>query len=111
MNESKSQATLGCGQTGSITICKSFLQEQMNLEQLITKVEIIQALHVVKSNQSFRSTEKASERFREQFPDSKIAAGCSIHVDKIRYIIVYGIAPLVKDLLFKCERQMFYVQI
>ena len=47
----------------------------MNLQQLIAKSEIIQALHVVETNQSFLSTDKDSERFREQFPDSKIAAG------------------------------------
>ena len=53
MNESKSQATLDCSQTGSITVSKSLLQDQMNLQQLIAKVEIIQAVLVVKSNQSF----------------------------------------------------------
>ena len=47
----------------------------MNLPQLIAKSEIIQGLHVVETNQSFLSTDKDSERFREQFPDSKIAAG------------------------------------
>ena len=44
-----------------MTVSISFLQEQMNLQQLITKAEIIQALHVVESNQLFRSTEKDSE--------------------------------------------------
>ena len=99
MNESKSQATFGCSQTGSITVSKSLLQDQINLQQLIAKAEVIQALHVVESNQSFRATYKDSERFREQFPDSKIAAGYSMHGDKTRYIIVYGIAPFVKDFI------------
>ena len=99
MNESKSQAKLDCTQTGSITVSKSLLQDQMNLQQLIAKAEIFQALHVVESNQSFRPTDKDSERFREQFPDSKIAAGYSVHGDKTRYIIVYGIAPFVKDFI------------
>ena len=82
VNESKSQATLGCSQTGSKTVSKLLLQDQMNLQQLIAKAEIIQALLVVESNQSFQSTDKDSERFREQFPDSKIAAGYSMHADK-----------------------------
>ena len=82
VNESKSQATLGCSQTGSITVFKSLLQDQMNLLQLIAKAEIIQALHLVESNRSFRSTDKDSERFREQFPDSEIAAGYSMNADK-----------------------------
>ena len=66
VNESKSQVTLGYSKTGSITVSKSFLQDQVNLQQLIAKAEIIQALHVVESNQSFRSTNKDPERFREQ---------------------------------------------
>ena len=82
VNESKSQETLGCSQSGNITVSKSLLQDQMNLQQLIAKAEIIQALDVVESNQSFRSTDKDSRRFREQFPDSKIAAGYSMHADK-----------------------------
>ena len=53
MNELKSQATLGCNQTGSITVSKSPLQDKMNLQQLIAKAEVTQALHVVESNQSF----------------------------------------------------------
>ena len=89
--------TLGCSQTGSKTVSKSLLQDQINLQQLIAKAEIIQVLHVIESNHSFRSTAKDSERFREQFPDSKIAAGYSMHADKTRYIIVYGIASFVKD--------------
>ena len=97
--ESKSQTTLGCSQTGSITVSKSLLQDQMSLQQLIAKAEVIQALHVVESNQSFRSTDKDSERFREQFPDSKIAAGYSMHADKTQYIIVYRIAPFIKDFI------------
>ena len=99
MNESESKATLGCNQTGSITVSKSLLQDQMNLEQLIAKTKMIQTLHVVKNNKSFRSTDKGSEKFREQFSDSKIAAGYSIHVDKTQYILVYGIAPFVKDFI------------
>ena len=81
------------------------------MEQLTAKSELIQALHVVKSSQSFQSTDKDCERFREQFPDSKIAGGYSMHVDKTRHIIVYGIAPFVKDFVihdakgksFTCE--------
>ena len=99
MNESKSQATLGCSQTGSITVSKSFLQEQINLQQLITKAEIIQALHVVENNQSFRSTDKDSERYREQFPDFKTAAGYLMHGDETRHIILYGIASFAKDFI------------
>ena len=112
MNESKSQATLGCSQTGSIAVSKLLLQDQMNLQQLTAKTEIIQALHVVESNQSFWSTDKDSERFREQFPYCKIAAGYSMHADKTRYIIVYiivyGIAPFVKDFIIHDAKGKFF---
>ena len=67
VTESKSQATLSSSQTGSVTVSKSVLQDQMNLQQLIAKAEIIQALHVAESNRSFQSTDKDSERFKEQF--------------------------------------------
>ena len=99
MNELKNEATLGCSQTGNITVSKLLLQDQMNLQQLIAKEEIFQDLHVVESNQSFRSTDKDFERFREQFLDSKIAAGFSMHADKTQSIIVYGTAPFVKDFI------------
>ena len=58
MNELKSQITLCCSQAGTITVSKSLLQDQMNLQRLIAKAEIIQALLVIESNQSFRSTDK-----------------------------------------------------
>ena len=58
VNDSKSQTALDCSQTGSITVSQSLLQHQTNLQQLIAKAEIIQALHIFESNQSFRSTDK-----------------------------------------------------
>ena len=58
VNESKGQTALDCSQTGSITVSQSLLQHQTNLQQLIAKAEIIQALHIFESNQSFRSTDK-----------------------------------------------------
>ena len=94
VNESEIQAT-----HGSTTVSKSFLQDQMNLQQLIAKAEAIQSLHVVESNQSFRLIDKDSKRFRDPFPDSKIAAGYPMHADKTQYIIVYGIALFVKDFI------------
>ena len=34
-----------------------------------------------------------------EFPDFKIAAGYSMHADKTRHIIVYGIILFVKDFI------------
>ena len=42
-------------------------------------------------------TQRIRERFREQFPDTKIAAGYSGYADRTRYMIVYGITPFVID--------------
>ena len=103
VNESKSQATLDCSQTGSMTVSKSLLQDQMNLQQLITKVEIIQALHVVESNQLFRSTDKYSERFREQFTDSKIGAGYRCMLIKHDISLHMELPQLLKTSLFMMQ--------
>ena len=47
------------------------------------------------------------------FPDSKIASGYSVHSDKTRYIIVYGLTPFVKGFIIndtknKCFSYKFY---
>ena len=64
----------------------------MNLQQLITKTEIIQALHVVESNQSFRSTDKDSER----------------HTGKTRHIIApFGKDFIIHDTKGKCFTYKF----
>ena len=67
-------------------------------EQVI-KAEILQALKVVESNQSFASANGDNERFRNMFPDSVIAKSYSQSETKLMYNILFGIAPHIKALL------------
>lgn len=90
--------------SGSLQLSKSPLQESFNIEQQVAKAEVLQAIHVVTSNHSFSSTNGDNKRFRLMFPDSKIAEKYSQQADKTRYVIVYGIAPYVKDLPIKDAR-------
>ena len=99
VRESGEQTTLASNVNGNLKLNQSTLNQSLNLHQQISKAEILQALYVVDNNQSFSSTNKDSERFKNMFPDSKIAAGYSQHADKTRYNIVYGLAPLVKDFI------------
>ena len=79
-------------------------QEIATLESQVTQAEVLQALHVVAANQSFASTDGDSSRFSRMFPDSKIAQ----HSDKTRYVIVYGVAPYVKDMLIADLKDTFF---
>ena len=99
LNDSSKQTTLSANPNGSVKLSQSTLQESLTLQQQIAKAEIIQALHVVESNKSFRSTDQDSKRFQKMFPDSKIASGYAMHADKTKYNIVYGLAPLVKEFI------------
>ena len=54
----------------------------------VHRAEILHALKVVDSNQSFASADGDGERFVAMFPDSKM-----------KYTIQYGIAPYFKELL------------
>ena len=71
----------------------------------------VQDLHVVAASQSFASTNDDSARFREQFPDSKIASSYSQHTDKSRHVIIYGIALYLKELLDEDVKDTFFCQI
>ena len=101
LSDSKKQSTLGVNATGSLKLTQSTLGGQMNLEQQILTAEIIQALSVVESNQSFQSTDKDTKKFQRMFPDSKIASGYAQHADKTRYKIVYGLAPFVREFIIE----------
>lgn len=65
-------------------------------DQLLN-AEILQALNIVDTNQSFSSSNGDSERFRRMFPDSQIAAKYSQEETKSKYVIQFGLAPYVKE--------------
>ncbi len=57
------------------------------------KAEILWALQVVYTHQTFNSTAQLGELFETMFPDSAIAAGYACGPDKTKYNIKYGLAP------------------
>ena len=93
---------------GCLHLSQSTLKESYSLEQQVVHAEILQALHVVDANQSFASVDGDSQRFKHVFPDSKIAAKYSQHMDKLRYVIVYGLATYVKELMLKNAKDTFF---
>ena len=76
----------------------SLSQESSSLSfsDQILNAEILEALHVVDSNHSFASTNGDNDKFRRQFPDSKIAASYQQGETKTKYVIQFGIAPYVR---------------
>ena len=70
-------------------------------EEEVVKADIIQALKTVASNYSFSSADRDNKRFQLIFPDSKIAQSYKQSSTKIKYVIQYGIAPYVVELLLK----------
>ena len=93
---------------GCLHLSQSTLKESHSLEQQVVLAEILQVLHVVDANQSFASVDGDSERFKRMFPGSKVAAKYAQHADKLRYVIVYGLAPYVKELMLKDAKDTFF---
>ena len=93
---------------GCLHLSQSTLKESYSLEQQVVRAEILQALHVVDVNQSSASVDGDSERFKPMFPDSKIAAKYAQHANKLRYVIAYGLAIYVKELMLKGAKDTFF---
>ena len=68
-------------------------------EDKLIKVETIQALDFIQSNYSFASAANDSEEFWIMFPDSKIAKSYSQGETKVKYVIQFGIALYIKELI------------
>ena len=65
----------------------------------VLAAEVLQAFNTVDKNHSFQSADGDNERFARMFPDSKIAEGYKQGQTKMKYMIQYGIAPHIKNLL------------
>jgi hypothetical protein len=65
----------------------------------VTHAEIFQALKLIRFHQSFNSSSVDSDLFKKMFPDSKIAAQYQMGATKLHYLIVFGIAAYIKDLI------------
>ena len=68
-------------------------------EDQITKTEILNTLHDVHNNYSFRSTEDDSKIYAALFPDSERAKNYQNWETKTKYFVQFGIAPYIKEML------------
>lgn len=73
----------------------------ITLAEEVTRAEILQALKSIRYHQSFNSSAEDSDLFKTMFPDSKIAGLYHMGATKLRYVIAFGIAPYVKNLIKK----------
>ena len=63
------------------------------------KAEIIWALKCVASGYSNNSCRDLQKIFSAMFTDSNIAKSITVGVDKMRYVVNFGIAPVFKSIL------------
>jgi hypothetical protein len=100
--EMPSTSSMHCDDARRITILssdtdpipyKSYVIASGDILDKISKAEILWCLNVVIQHESYRSCEGLAELFGSMFPDSQIANKFSLGKDKVRYTIVYGLAP------------------
>jgi hypothetical protein len=72
--------------------------EFSNADKVI-RAEILTALKVVKYHKSFQSTDQDNEVFKAMFPDSEIAKNYQMARTKLKYIIEFGIAAHIQNLI------------
>ena len=66
-------------------------------EDQVTKAEIFRCLDIMESNVSFNSADSDSEKYAKMFPDSEIAKRYKQKRNNVRYMIQFGIAPVIQD--------------
>lgn len=79
------------------------------VKECVSKAEIKWALKSVTSHYSFHSAYDLPVIFREMFPDSEIAKTYSMGDSKLRYSVVYGLAPYFKSQLESSIRSSIYL--
>ena len=73
----------------------------LSTEDQFIQAETLQALDCVQSNYSFSSANSDNEKFKQMFPDSKIAQSYRQGETKIKYVIQFGIALFVKEQMIR----------
>ena len=63
--------------------------------------EVLQAFNVVDKNQLFQSADGDNERLALQFHDSAIAKNYKQGQTRMKYMIQFGIAPHIKEMLME----------
>ena len=90
MTSNDSKISLGCN--------KNVL---LSTEDQVIRAVTLRALDCVQSNYSFASANNDNEKFKQMFPDSKIAQSYRQGEMKVKYVIQFGIAPFVKEQMIR----------
>ena len=93
----KSQRTLVVVEVNEVELSKNDIV--LKPEGQITKTEILNTLHVVHNNSSFKSTEDDSKIYAAMFLDSEKAKSYQKGETKTKYFVQFGIAPYIKEML------------
>ena len=72
-----------------------------SLDDDVLAAEVLQAFNVVDKNQSFQSADGDNERLALQFHDSAIAKNYKQGQTKMKYMIQFGMAPHIKEMLIE----------
>ena len=84
------------------------------VKELATKEEIIATVKYAAQNIPFSNAENLSACYQEQFPDSLIAKNASIGLNKMSYVVRYGLGPYFTQLTVKDiveGKSFFYITI
>ena len=82
--------------SGQSTFAASNKPKTLSTEDQVLKAEIIRCIDIVDSNQSFSSSENDNDKYTKMFPDSDIAKSYKQKWNKVKYMIQFGIAPVLR---------------
>ena len=71
----------------------------LSTEDMTTKAEICRCLDIIDSSCSFQAADADNEKHRKMFPDSAIANSYKQKSDKVKYMLQFGVAPLMESFI------------
>ena len=72
---------------------------QLTTEEQVLKAEIVRCLDMVHNNLPFAAADGDNDKYRLMFPDSQIAKAYMQKENKAKYMIQFGIAPVIRDII------------
>ena len=93
----KNQVRFSRSEDGSAVMSKN--KFVLSSDEQVVKAETLQTFKTVESNLSFAAATGDGDRFRQMFPDSKIAQGYKQNETKMAYVIKYGLSPYFRESL------------
>ena len=81
---------------GKLALIASNKPKTLSTEDQVLKPEIIRCIDIVDSNQSFSLSENDNDKYTKMFPDSDIAKSYKQKRNKVKYMIQFGIAPVLR---------------